>query len=66
MSRPDWREVYQDSLHGISQQLRAERAAGTPPRTGMRNFSDSSIDDYALREAEKRVQAAINRWNVGK
>jgi hypothetical protein len=66
VSRPDWRAVYQDALDGVVGQLRAERVAGNEPRVGMRNFSDGAIDDYALREAEKRVQAAINRWNVGK
>jgi hypothetical protein len=66
VSRPDWREVYQDAQQGVRGQLQAERAAGLPPRHGMKDSSDASISAYSLREAEKRVQAAINRWNAGK
>lgn len=65
MSNPDWREVYADSFVGIRDQLKAERAAGRSRRPGMSSFTDAAIDRYARREAEKRVQQAINRHNAG-
>lgn len=63
--RPDWIEVWEDSYIGIRDQLKAERAAGRAKRYGMRRFDDEAIDLYSRREAEKRVQEAINRWNAG-
>lgn len=66
MSRPDWVAVWEDAYSGVRNQLRAERALGNRPRVNMRNYSDDQIDQYARREAEKRCQEAINRWNEDK
>ena len=66
MSRPDWIAVWQDAFASVRDQLRSERAAGMRPRVSMRNYTDSTIDTYARREAERRCQQSINRWNEGK
>ena len=62
MSRPDWFAVWDDAYNGVRNQLRAERTLGT---RRAREFSDRAIDDYARREAERRCNEAINRWNEG-
>lgn len=61
--RPDWAAVWEDHYVRIRDQLRAERAAGMRPRLGMRDYSDRSIDTYARKEASRRCDEAINRWN---
>ena len=64
-TRPNWGEVWEDAYTGVRGQLQHERAAGSRPRLGMKSYSDSEIDRYARREAERRCQEAINRWNQG-
>jgi len=61
--RPDWTEVWEDNFLRIRDQLRAERAAGMSPRRGMRSYSDDQIDHYTRREAARRCDEAVNRWN---
>ena len=60
--RPDWRAVWEDAFVGVRDQLRAERAVGLR-RVGLRSTSDSALDRYARREADRRCEQAINRWN---
>lgn len=65
----DWRTAHDEAFRDVRDQLRHERALGRAPRRAqgagrgidMRNFSDAEIDRYARREAERRVQEAINR-----
>lgn len=64
MMMPDWIGVWEDNFLGIRGQLRGERAAGMAPRRGMSSYSDSAVDAYARREATRRVEEAINRWNA--
>lgn len=61
--RPDWVDVWTDNYLRIRDQLRAERAAGMRPRRGMRSYSDSEVESYSRREAGRRCDEAINRWN---
>ena len=61
--RPAWSEVWEDSYLRIRDQMRAERAAGMRPRRGMRSYSDSALDSHARKEATKRIEESINRWN---
>lgn len=61
---PDWIGVWEDNFLGVRLQLRGERAAGMAPRRGMKSYSDSAVDLYARREATRRVEEAINRWNA--
>jgi hypothetical protein len=75
MARPhhaeSWRYAFEQSFVRVRDQLRVERAAGMMPRRAqgcgrgvdMKNFSDAEIDRYARREAERRVNEAINRHN---
>ena len=60
---PSWTALWEDSFVRIRGQLRAERAAGSRPRLGMKTYSDSAIDTYARREADRRAEAAIIRHN---
>lgn len=55
--RPDWRHAYVETYVAIRDQLRAER------RCGGREMSERDIDAHAWREAERRTQEAIRRWN---
>ncbi|MCY1055434.1 hypothetical protein [Nannocystis sp. SCPEA4] len=61
--RPNWTEVWEDNFIRIRDQLRAERAAGMRPRLGMKSYSDDQIERYTRREAARRCDEAINRWN---
>ena len=61
--RPDWTAVWEDHYVRIRDQLRGERAAGMRPRVGMRDYSDRSVDLYSRKEASRRCDEAINRWN---
>lgn len=63
MERPDWKEVWEDNYVRIRDQIKAERAAGCSPRKGMKDHSDSSIDKYSRKEANRRCDEAINRYN---
>jgi hypothetical protein len=63
MVKPDWIEVWESSYLGIRGQLQGERAAGMAPRRGMKNYSDSQIDRYARKEATRRIEESICRWN---
>lgn len=63
MARLAWTEVWEDSFVRIRDQIRAERAAGVAPRRGMKTHSDSQIDAYSRREANRRCEEAINRHN---
>lgn len=65
----NWQYAYDSAFVRVRDQLRMERAAGNRPRRAegagrgidMKDFSDAEIDRYARREAERRVQEAINR-----
>lgn len=61
--RPDWVAVWEDNYVRIRDQLRAERAAGMSHRRGMRDYSDPAIETYSRKEAARRCDEAINRWN---
>ena len=63
MSTPNWIEVWESNFLGVRGQLHGERAAGMSPRRGMKDYSDRAIDAYTRREATRRVEEAINRWN---
>lgn len=63
MHKPDWREVYADTYQRIRVQMEQERASHLQPRRGMKDYSDEAIDQWARREATRRIEEAINRWN---
>ena len=63
MNKPNWKDNWEDSFIRIRDQMKAERAAGMKPRRGMKNYSDSLIDSYARKEATRRIEESINRWN---
>lgn len=61
--RPNWVALWEDQFVRIRDQLFQERGAGMRPRRGMRNYSDSAIDLYSRREADRRAQEAVIRHN---
>ena len=63
VTRPDWGVVWEDSFLRIRDQMRAERAAGMRHRRGMKDYSDTQVDAHARREATRRIEESINRWN---
>lgn len=64
MNKPNWIAVWEDSFTRIRDQMKAERASGMKPRKGMKNYSDSLIDSCARKEANRRIEESINRWNA--
>lgn len=60
---PDWVALWEDQFVRIRDQLRQERGAGMRPRRGMKDYSDSAVDLYSRREADRRAQEAVIRHN---
>lgn len=61
--RPEWPRVWEDHFTRVRDHLKAERAAGCAPRRGMKSFEDSQVDAFARKEATRRCEEAVNRWN---